>query len=217
MKVIYHAVKTRSYKECSDAALFKIMADKDKDYLSAQKAFAEIDARYRKYILKVCWIYCKSREAVLEITKDTLYKAFSNAPKYKNGKSTKAWLGTMAQNAVFDFKKGRKNKIVMVLDEYPESTPEATDTTWGSRLPLEKEKLLAALNEMDDHKRDVLEAYLRHFDIKEFGDKIRLPDYEVEFLCSTYPHIIKDKYYIPKLRDRAWEELYDKCMDHNQN
>jgi len=80
-----------------------------------------------------------------------------------------------------------------------------------NRSSIEREVFITEWNKLAQYKRDVLCPYLRHYNIDDFGNNCRLPDYVVQDLLKTYPGRIKDKYYIPKIRDRAYAELYKNC------
>ncbi len=214
MKVI----KSSLEKE-TDSKLFELMTEKQSNPTLAKKAFTVIRERYKNYVWRICLNYCQHETdkygIAKEIALDTFYKAYFNSHKYDGRLSAKGWLGKVANNASLDYLKGEKNlDLVYLEDETVEISDESftVDDFMDTPTP-EKNKLMDVLLGMDEHKYAILRAYLRHFDVGDFGRKITLPPYEVEILLKAFPEKIKDKYYIPKLRDRAWDEVLNRCKN----
>ncbi len=201
----------------TDSKLFELMTNKQNNPILAQKAFTVIIEKYKNYVWRICLNYCENKPnkygVAEEIALDTFYKAYFNSNKYDGRLSAKGWLGKVANNASLDYLKGEKNLDLLYLEEETVEVSDeliTVDDFMNTPTP-EKNMLMGILLEMDEHKYAVLRAYLRHFNVTDFGKKITLPPYEVEILLKAFPEKIKDKYYIPKLRDRAWQELLKKC------
>lgn len=219
MKVIYTGLKSRPLKLFEDEHLFTIMANREIDEVKASQAFHELIERYGNLIWHICLRFCSLENTPQEVAKDiyrwTMYKAFIHANKFQNKKNTKAWLCTIAQHIYVDYLREKSDTgIIQLVEEYHENGHETIETEWLSRCtPEQAIKFNTAWKELDEHKREVLRTYLRYFNKNDFGKNTHLPKHEAEALCKAFPKKLKNKYYLSKVRDRAYEELYKKCHE----
>ena len=221
MKVIITGLEKRPYLQSSDEHLFEMMSNNHIDETQAKRAFHEFNERYGNYVwhnsLRLCRAERSPTDTAIDICRQTMYNAYQNAGSYKKKTTTKAWLGRIATNLFADYMRANadlgKIRYVEDYDEYSYTDEkDIKEEEWFDRTPIESQKFLKAWQELEPHKREVLRTYLRYFDKKDFGENCHLPKFEVEDLCKAFPTVLKDKYYLPKVRDRAFEELYKKCQ-----
>lgn len=217
-KILTLTSATVNYIGLTDAALFKLMEARDQSPRIAEYAFSELIDRYGNKLWKACLKFCRYDKTPFETAGDiyrlTLYVAMEKAHLYKEGHSTLGWLSKVAQRTFAEYLRDPNNINLELIndDEFEYNGAGLFNEEWISQAsPEQLAKFETAWSGLAEHKREVLRAYLRHYDVSDFGKNCHLKKFEAESLCSAFPDKIKNKYYLPKLRDRALEELYKKC------
>ncbi len=120
------------------------------------EAFGELARRYQNRVYHFILRMTSSREEALELTQDTLLKAFQNLPTWRPEASFRTWLFRIASNTTMDLLRRRKLvEYVPIVDDmdFPDlgEDPEAQLQTQRSH-----EMLKIALGQLPHELREIL-------------------------------------------------------------
>jgi RNA polymerase sigma-70 factor (ECF subfamily) len=114
----------------------------------------------------------KNRQDAEDLTQEVFIKAYREGEeKFKQGKD-RAYLTTIARNAIYDRHKKRKVELVFALEKMPE--PNTTDNVGDmadTDSLLESLSIKAGLSEKDT---DVLKLWLQGYDFQEIADLLSI-------------------------------------------
>jgi len=79
-------------------------------------SFQELMQRYIKPVFNFTYQYVHSTSEAEDITQDTFFKSWKNIQKFKEGKTWKPWIFTIARNTALDYIKKKKPILFSELD-----------------------------------------------------------------------------------------------------
>jgi RNA polymerase sigma-70 factor (ECF subfamily) len=131
-----------------------------------RKAFDELIVRYQRQAVAVSYRLLGNTNDALEVTQDAFLKAFSSLATLQKPEAFGGWLMRIVSNLSLNYRRGRKNKQQLPLDDLlGPSEPSTADTTGSDRMAqsgdpvrrLESQelgrKLQEALNQLPEKQR----------------------------------------------------------------
>jgi RNA polymerase sigma-70 factor (ECF subfamily) len=131
-----------------------------------RKAFDELIVRYQRQAVAVSYRLLGNTQDALEVTQDAFLKAFSSLATLQKPEAFGGWLMRIVSNLSLNYRRGRKNKQQLPLDDLlGPSEPSTADTTgsdWMAqsgdpvrRLESQElgKKLQEALNQLPEKQR----------------------------------------------------------------
>jgi RNA polymerase sigma-70 factor (ECF subfamily) len=131
-----------------------------------RKAFDELIVRYQRQAVAVSYRLLGNTNDALEVTQDAFLKAFSSLATLQKPEAFGGWLMRIVSNLSLNYRRGRKNKQQLPLDDLlGPSEPSTADTTgsdWMAqsgdpvrRLESQElgKKLQEALNQLPEKQR----------------------------------------------------------------
>src|SRR3954469_12829516 len=131
-----------------------------------RKAFDELIRRYQRQAVAVSYRLLGNTQDALEVTQDAFLKAFTSLASLQKPEAFGGWLMRIVSNLSLNFRRGRKNKQQLPLDDLlgpsEPSTAGAAGSDWMSQSgdPVRKlesqelgKKLQEALNQLPEKQR----------------------------------------------------------------
>ena len=131
-----------------------------------RKAFDELIVRYQRQAVAVSYRLLGNTQDALEVTQDAFLKAFTSLASLQKPEAFGGWLMRIVSNLSLNFRRGRKNKQQLPLDDLlgpsEPSTAGASGSDWMSQSgdPVRKlesqelgKKLQEALNQLPEKQR----------------------------------------------------------------
>jgi RNA polymerase sigma-70 factor (ECF subfamily) len=131
-----------------------------------RKCFDELIVRYQRQAVAVSYRLLGNTQDALEVTQDAFLKAFTSLASLQKPEAFGGWLMRIVSNLSLNFRRGRKNKQQLPLDDLlgpsEPSTAGASGSDWMSQSgdPLRKlesqelgVKLQEALNQLPEKQR----------------------------------------------------------------
>ena len=131
-----------------------------------RKAFDELIVRYQRQAVAVSYRLLGNTQDALEVTQDAFLKAFTSLASLQKPEAFGGWLMRIVSNLSLNFRRGRKNKQQLPLDDLlgpsEPSTAGASGSDWMSqsgdpvrRLESQElgKKLQEALNQLPEKQR----------------------------------------------------------------
>jgi RNA polymerase sigma-70 factor (ECF subfamily) len=131
-----------------------------------RKAFDELIVRYQRQAVAVSYRLLNNSQDALEVTQDAFLKAFTSLSTLQKPEAFGGWLMRIVSNLSLNFRRGRKNKQQLPLDDLLGTSEPSTTTGGGSdwmtqsgdplhRLESEEmgRKLQEALNQLPEKQR----------------------------------------------------------------
>src|SRR5436190_23214802 len=144
----------------SDGQLVECANDGDR------KAFDNLIVRYQRQAVAVSYRLLGNTQDALEVTQDAFLKAFTSLSSLQKPEAFGGWLMRIVSNLSLNFRRGRKNRQQLPLDELlgpsEPSTAGASGSDWMSQSgdPVRKlesqelgKKLQEALNQLPEKQR----------------------------------------------------------------
>src|SRR5258707_14964321 len=82
-----------------------------------RKAFDELIVRYQRQAVAVSYRLLGNSQDALEVTQDAFLKAFTNLATLQKPEAFGGWLMRIVSNLSLNFRRGRKNKSQLPLDD----------------------------------------------------------------------------------------------------
>ena len=131
-----------------------------------RKAFDELIVRYQRQAVAVSYRLLGNTQDALEVTQDAFLKAFTSLASLQKPEAFGGWLMRIVSNLSLNYRRGRKNKQQLPLDDLlgpsEPSTAGASGSDWMSQSgdPVRKlesqelgKKLQEALNQLPEKQR----------------------------------------------------------------
>ena len=131
-----------------------------------RKAFDELIVRYQRQAVAVSYRLLSNSQDALEVTQDAFLKAFTSLETLQKPEAFGGWLMRIVSNLSLNFRRGRKNKQQLPLDDLLGTSEPSTSAGSGSdwmaqsgdplhRLESEEmgRKLQEALNQLPEKQR----------------------------------------------------------------
>jgi len=132
-----------------------------------RKAFDELIVRYQRQAVAVSYRLLNNSQDALEVTQDAFLKAFTSLSTLQKPEAFGGWLMRIVSNLSLNFRRGRKNKQQLPLDDLlgtnePSTTAAGGGSDWMTqsgdplhRLESEEmgRKLQEALNQLPEKQR----------------------------------------------------------------
>lgn len=83
----------------------------------SQKAFAELESRYRSAIFHIVFKIVREKETANDLVQETFMKAFSSLESYRSEYRFSTWLYKIAANASIDFLRKKRIKALSLDQE----------------------------------------------------------------------------------------------------
>jgi|GEM_PF-158887 RNA polymerase sigma-70 factor (ECF subfamily) len=87
-----------------------------------RSAFNELFVRYQRPAVAVAYRLLGNIHDAMEVTQDAFLKAFSNLPMLQQAEAFGGWLMRIVSNLSLNFRRGRKSRSALPLDDLPDST-----------------------------------------------------------------------------------------------
>jgi RNA polymerase sigma-70 factor (ECF subfamily) len=97
-----------------------------------RKAFDELIVRYQRQAVAVSYRLLGNSHDALEVTQDAFLKAFSSLGTLQKPEAFGGWLMRIVSNLSLNFRRGRKNKQQLPLDDLLGTSEPSTANTSGS-------------------------------------------------------------------------------------
>src|SRR5260221_8849511 len=131
-----------------------------------RKAFDELIVRYQRQAVAVSYRLLGNSQDALEVTQDAFLKAFTNLATLQKPEAFGGWLMRIVSNLSLNFRRGRKNRQQLPLDDLlgasEPSTSNGSGSDWQAQSgdPLHRlesqemgRKLQEALNQLPEKQR----------------------------------------------------------------
>src|SRR5947207_8435158 len=82
-----------------------------------RKAFDELIVRYQRQAVAVSYRLLGNTQDALEVTQDAFLKAFTSLSTLQKAEAFGGWLMRIVSNLSLNFRRGRKNKQQLTLDD----------------------------------------------------------------------------------------------------
>lgn len=127
-------------------------------------AFEDLVLRYQTQIYNLCYRMTGNAEDAADLTQDAFVKVWKHLDSFQFDSSFSTWLYRLATNCCLDFLRSEKRRatISLVVDneedgeqmmDIPDDEPSPEETLISQE---EKERLLWAMNQLDDEQRQIL-------------------------------------------------------------
>jgi RNA polymerase sigma-70 factor (ECF subfamily) len=141
-----------------------------------RKAFDELIVRYQRQAVAVSYRLLNNTQDALEVTQDAFLKAFTSLSTLQKPEAFGGWLMRIVSNLSLNFRRGRKNKQQLPLDDLlgtnePSTTAAGGGSDWMTqsgdplhRLESEEmgRKLQEALNQLPEKQRLAIVMFTIH-------------------------------------------------------
>ncbi len=118
----------------------------------------------------------KNNENVKDLMQETIYKAFRNKDRFKDGTNFKAWMTTIMRNAYINHYRKRKtrNKVEVPLEtvRYFAEDKATNEEPYGAML---SQELTTIINELPDEQKKPFLLHYEGFQYKEISDELGVP------------------------------------------
>jgi len=137
----------------------------------------------------------RDKESAKDLVQETLYKAFANREKYRNGTNIRAWLYTIMRN-IFINAYRRKTRHQVVLDATPndfllDSNQSAISNSAESSLQLKE--IQSAIHYLPSIFREPFVLYFEGYKYNEIADILHEPLGTIKSRIHFARKLIKEK------------------------